>query len=147
MAFTTDPNDPGLHKTKENGQNETYLILSDEERAKGYVRPLRRSYVHVGKRPQYPLRDLTPFEQAQYGDLNYVKFEVYPPEKLPITGQYWTADKLKGGCGTLTTMAQEFAETYARDPKFYGSTFCCGCSKHIAVDEFVWDGTEERVGS
>jgi hypothetical protein len=25
-------------------------------------------------------------------------------------------------CGTLTTMAERLAETYARDPKFYGAT-------------------------
>ena len=31
---------------KENGQQKGYLVLSEEERAKGYVRPLRRSYIH-----------------------------------------------------------------------------------------------------
>jgi hypothetical protein len=27
-------------------QNKCYLVLSDAERAKGFVRPVRRSYVH-----------------------------------------------------------------------------------------------------
>jgi hypothetical protein len=35
-------------------------------------------------------------------------------------------------------------------PGFYGSTYCCGCSMHRPVGadgEFVWDGTDERVGT
>lgn len=28
------------------GMQKGYIVLSDEERAKGYVRPVRRSYVH-----------------------------------------------------------------------------------------------------
>jgi hypothetical protein len=54
------------------------------------------------------------------------------------------------GCGTLTTMGQAIAETYAREPRFYGSTYCCGCNMHRRVGahgEFVWDGTDERVGT
>jgi hypothetical protein len=38
------------------------------------------------------------------------------------------------------------AETFARDPKFYGATFCATCREHFAVCEFSWlDGT--KVGS
>ena len=80
-------------------QNKKYLILSEEERAKGFVKPVRQSYVH------------------------------------------------KSGCGTKTTMSLPLAETYARDPKFYGSTYCCGCKMHRPVSEFIWDGTDELVGS
>ena len=50
-------------------------------------------------------------------------------------------------CGTLTTMSRSISETYARDPKFYGGTFCCECKKHLPLSEFVWAGTEEIVGS
>lgn len=32
---------------KENGQQQDYVVLSAEERAKGFVRPVRRSYVHL----------------------------------------------------------------------------------------------------
>jgi hypothetical protein len=97
-GITTDENDPGLNKIRENGQQETYLVLSDEEKAKGFLRPVRRSYIHKK-------------------------------------------------CGTLTTMAQSIAETYARDPSFYGGTFCCGCGTHFPLVEdgerqFHWeDGT------
>lgn len=50
-------------------------------------------------------------------------------------------------CGTLTRMARGIAETYAKDPKFYGSTYCCGCQKHLPVSEFLWDGTDKEVGT
>jgi hypothetical protein len=44
---TTDPEDPGLKKIDpRTGMQETYLVLSKEERAKGFVRPLRNAYLH-----------------------------------------------------------------------------------------------------
>jgi hypothetical protein len=43
---TTDRNDPELHEVQPNGQNKKYLVLGDEERAKGFVRPVRRGYIH-----------------------------------------------------------------------------------------------------
>lgn len=100
MSLTTDPNDPRLKRgvdSEKVPQNDVYLVLS-EERAKGFVRPVRRTYVHKA-------------------------------------------------CGCATTMGQALAETYARDPKFYGSTYCVKCMKHLPVGEFVWDGTNEEVGS
>lgn len=50
MGLTTDRNDPRLgHGSDEEevSQNEVYLVLSDEELAKGFVRPIRTSYVHA----------------------------------------------------------------------------------------------------
>lgn len=92
----------GSHRTlKPNGQQEGYVVLSADERAKGFVRPVRRSYVHQK-------------------------------------------------CGVVTTMSQSLAETYARNPYFYSGTFCCGCGAHFPVGEdgeFVWDGSNERVGT
>ena len=102
MGVTTDPNDPGLgHGPDEEPvpQNETYLVLSEDERAKGYIRPLRYSYVH------------------------------------------------KDGCGAVTTMNHAISETYARQPSFYGSTYCTGCSKHRPLSEFRWTDDGEVVGS
>jgi|SRR6185437_7782209 hypothetical protein len=101
MSLTTDPDDPRLtHGVDEHqvSQAEVYLVLSEEERAKGFVRPVRRSYIHKA-------------------------------------------------CGSLTTMGTALAETYARDPKFYGATYCVACSKHLPVAEFTWDGTDQAVGS
>lgn len=84
---------------KENGQQRGYVVLSKEERAKGYVRPVRRSYIHLN-------------------------------------------------CNTETTMSQEIAETYARDPSFYSGTFCVNCRKHSPLVEFVWkDNPDQQVGS
>lgn len=139
---------------KANGQQKGYVVLSEEERKRGFVRPVRTSYVHVG-RPAHknPLRDLTPDEHARYDKFGYAKYEEYPPERSPVMGRFWTQDdldKIDKGCGTLTTMGIALAETYARKPDFYGSTFCCGCGKHLRVGadgEFVWDGTNERVGT
>lgn len=102
--LTNDPNDPELTRgvdEEQVPQASVYLTLSEEERAKGFVRPVRRGYIH-----------------------------------LPCRG--------------LTTMSQEIAETYARKPDFYGSTYCVHCSKHLPVGangEFVWDGTNEKVGT
>jgi hypothetical protein len=50
-------------------------------------------------------------------------------------------------CGTMTRMSQAIAETYARDPGFYSGTFCVACRQHFPLDQFVWEGTTERVGS
>ena len=121
--LTTDRSDPRLgHGVDEEEvpQNEAYLILSEEERDKGFVRPVRRAYIHQfmldGSEVPYPL--------------------------VTLEGV--------GGCGVVTTMNQAIAETYARDPKFYGATYCVGCRKHLPVGEngeFYWDGTNEKVGT
>ena len=47
MDFVTDPNDPRLNKPDKEGMNEVYLVISEEERKKGFVRPVRTSYTHV----------------------------------------------------------------------------------------------------
>ena len=86
------------------GMQKAYVVLSVEERAKGFVRPVRRYYIH---------------------------------------------DK----CGAVTMMGQALAETYAANPFFYSGAFCCGCRAHFPVGpaetggEFLWDGTDERVGT
>lgn len=121
MGLTTDPSDPRLgHGVGGDGMNEAYLVLSDEERAKGFVRPVRRSYVHRFMLDGSPL----------------------PTVLVSLEGV--------GGCGALTTMSTALAETYARDPIFYGATYCVGCRTHRPVGadgEFYWDGTDEKVGT
>ncbi len=87
--------------TMSDGQHSSYWVLSEAERAKGFVRPVRKSYRHVrGK-----------------------------------------------ACCVVTTMGQALAESAARDPKFYGATFCCGCGGHFPVDEFDWHPDGDAVGS
>lgn len=96
--LTEDPDDPRLTHGPDPAdapyqqQAEVYLVLSESERAKGFVRPLRRSYWHET-------------------------------------------------CGRVTTMGKEIAATYARDPSFYGGTYCVHCGRHrpVGVDgEFRW---------
>ncbi len=143
------PEDDSHTRLKGNGQQQDYVVLNPEERARGFMRPVRKSYVHVGPvGPQNPMRDLTEEEHKRYDQFGYVKYEQYPGEVDICNGRYWTQNQLDAkGCGVRTTMGLSIAETYARDPKFYGGTFCCGCGKHLPVNEFVWDGTSERVGS
>lgn len=99
----------------ETGQHKAYWVLSEAERAKGFVRPVRDAYLHVGQAAKF-----TGSVLLSVGD---------------------------DACGARTKMSGDIAETYARDPSFYGRTFCVHCRKHIAVGEFVWEGTTERVGS
>mgnify|MGYP001592497782 CR=1 FL=1 len=131
------------------GQHEAYWVLPEEERQKGFVRPVRRSYRHVGVRPKYPTRDLTPEEHAEHPH-GYVAYEEYPKSARPLAGRYWTAAQLKSGCGAVTTMGLALAETYARDPAFYGATFCATCANHCPVGtqgEFTWEPDGSRVGT
>lgn len=131
----------------ETGQHTEYWILSDEERAKGFVRPVRRSYLHVGIRPKYPLRELTEEEHERYDKFGYLFYEKYPDGEGCL-GRFWSEKMMNSGCGgSMTTMSQRIAETYARDPSFYGSTMCVHCGSHFPVEEFVWARTNERVGS
>ena len=54
-------------------------------------------------------------------------------------------------CGVVTTMGLALCETFARDPSFYGATYCCGCRLHRPVGpegEFTWmdeHGTDTHV--
>lgn len=87
------------------GQHGAYWVLTEAERAKGFVRPVRDSYRHLV-------------------------------------------------CGTITTMGRALAETYARQPSYYGSTMCVKCRGHFPVGEageFTWyenDGSEgPKVGT
>lgn len=156
-GVTSDRSDPRLGYGVDDEpvpQHEVYLVLSDEERAKGFVRPVRHAYMHVGSPgPKHPLRDLTPEESERFAKYEYVKYEKYPESEEPALGRFWTRrqlDEIGKGCGVVTTMGTALAETYARDPGFYGATYCCGCRKHLrvgAAGEFTWVDGGERVGT
>lgn len=149
--LTTDPTDPRLtHGSDEvpAPQAQVYLVLSEEERKKGFVRPYRNKYIHVGLAPKNPLRELTEEEKERYEEYNYVMFEPYGEEEAPKTGRFWTQKELDNrACGGETTMGQELSETYARDQKFYGGTYCAVCKMHRPVAEFVWSADNQVVGS
>jgi hypothetical protein len=135
------------------GMQKNYLVLSEEERAKGFVRPVRQKYRHVGiAGPQHPLRDLKDDERDYGGPDGYAKFETYPADAAAV-GRFWSQadlDRVGKGCGTVTTMGLALSETYAREPRFYGATFCAGCRVHLPVGddgEFVWEPDGSRVGT
>ncbi len=112
------PEDYSHTQDRGDGQQNGYIVLTAEERAKGFVRPVRRSYIHVGVGGS----EINPHDISKHG--------LTPP-----------------GCGTLTTMGLALAETYARDLGFYNGTFCAGCHTHFPLDQFVWADTDERVGT
>ena len=102
-GVTDDPTFEGLRSIDPaTGMQSSYLVLSEQERARGFVRPVRRTYVHTV-------------------------------------------------CGGATTMGVAIAETYAREPGFYGGTYCATCRGHFPVGEagaFVWDdGSGQKVGT
>src|SRR6185312_13361363 len=86
------PEDNAHTKLRANGQQESYVVLSAEERAKGFVKPVRQSYRHDGP-PPLPnnLRELTEEEHQRYDNYGYVRYESYGDEAtLTIPGKYWT---------------------------------------------------------
>lgn len=129
------------------GQHERHPGLDGAGMQKPIVRPFRTSYKHVGPLgPTRVLRDLNAEERELYGS-EFAKFEVYLEGE---SGRFWTQaelDKVGKGCDVITRMPAHCAETYARDPKFYGSTFCSGCGAYFSVSEFVWLDDGSRVGS
>lgn len=75
------------------GQHQSHWTLPPEELAKGFIRPVRDSYIHTK-------------------------------------------------CGASTKMGSLIAETYARNPRYYGSTFCAICKGYFPVGvngEFHWE--------
>ena len=128
------------------GQYASHWILTKEERAKGFIRPVRTGYTHIGVRPTYTLKELTAKQKEIHKDMNYKYYEEYPEDEY-LAGRYWTEEALSSGCGHTTTMPYSIAETWATDIHFYGRTFCAHCHDYFPVEEFVWAGTNERMGT
>lgn len=141
-------------QTNATGQHDGYIVLCAEERAKGFIRPYRDAYKHVGRSicgkmihtdPDGRLGGPRPVCDQSFGhagpcDGAYRVVSQYEHAEIERTHRI-------GGCRTVTTMGRSLSETYARDPKFYGATFCCSCNRHLPVDEFVWTSDGETVGS
>jgi hypothetical protein len=148
------PDDDSHTKLRADGQQVGYVVLSAEERAKGFVKSVRNKYLHVGA-PPLPdgARDLTEAERKSWvNDSDKDPFEKYaphPPEKGgPALGKFFTRSQVaRAGkrCGSVTTMGQSIAETYARNPSFYGATFCCACGAHFPLNEFTWEPDGEPM--
>lgn len=153
------PDDQSHTELRPDGQQKGYVVLTAAERTKGFVRPYRDAYRHVGPPgPKFPTRELTEEEHGRYDSYGYVKFEIYPEGyKGSSTGRFWTQeqlDRVGKGCGKITTMGRAIAESYSRCPTFYSGSFCVHCGAHFDVGEsgeFVWyemDGTTgPKVGT
>lgn len=148
------PEDNSHTKLREDGQQQAYVVLTASERSKGFVRPYRDAYKHVGPPgPTFPIRKLTKEEQKYYNESEDSWFEAYPDNHpSESTGKFWSQeelDKVGTGCQKITTMGRAIAETYSRDPYFYSGTFCLHCKKHFPVGEygeFVWYEMDGSIG-
>jgi hypothetical protein len=142
---------PDYRETDSTGMQKAYVVLSEEERAKGFVRPLRRTYRHIGRSVCGEIQASGKLggivrvctESLEHGGDHWNQFqELAQPDAARASTEH-----LIGGCNSTTTMGISIAETYARDPGFYGGTFCATCRTHFPLVEFVWEGTTEQVGS
>jgi len=86
--------------------------------------------------------DSTPGPQADV-------YLVPPAEEAPRFVRPVRRTYVHQKCGAETRMGLRLAEAYARDPRFYGATYCVNCRMHRPVGaegEFVWnDGS--KVGT
>jgi hypothetical protein len=114
------------------GQHSSYIVLCEEERQKGFVRPYRDRYQHVG---------------SLEGCNGYSRPNGVLGGSCLNCGKSQPDHVRKGGCQTVTTMGRALSETYARDPNFYGATFCVHCNAHFPVAEFIWTADGQPVGS
>lgn len=49
-------------------------------------------------------------------------------------------------CGVETVVGSVIAETYAKNPTFYGRTFCVGCHDYFPISEFNWSRDRVQLG-
>lgn len=155
MSLTTNKDDERLKVTKENGLQEAYLILPEDERKKPFKRPLRTTYTHKGRYFKIPPimldKPIKTDEKEFVAKIPALVKDVTPIGYAMLTqedvDQYNKTGGYIGGCGTNTVMKEEIAETWACDPEYYTSTFCVHCGKHFPVNEFVWTNTNLTLGT
>lgn len=97
MSWADQPRDVCGRFTSRPIKKATY-ILTDKERDRGYVRPVRQTYTHKK-------------------------------------------------CGKDTMLAIALAQGFAGDLSFLREAYCTTCGKHFPVSDFLWEETEEEVGS
>jgi hypothetical protein len=100
MPLTDDPNSPCLHEHDEDGMQHCYLILSEEERAKGFVRAVRTEYIHA-------------YELGGCGAVTWMALplaETYARDPHFYTGTWC------GGCKTHLPVGAVRGEFYWLDP-------------------------------
>lgn len=149
MSTTLTSGEPvpadGSHREIETatGMQKGYVVLSAEERAKGFVKPVRDTYVHVWRTV---CAKMQPSDDKRIGGPRQVCSRKH--NHTGACGNWWNLaqsfhHKLETShrveCGAATTMGRSLAETYARDPSFYSGTFCVACKEHFPLEQFAWD--------
>lgn len=84
-------------QTEESGQHKGYIVLCEEERKKGFVRPYRDAYKHLSCGTTTTMgRSLS---ETYARDPNFYShtFCVYCNRHLPVAEFVWTADGLPVG--------------------------------------------------
>lgn len=102
-------------------QQKGYVVLAAEDRRVPESKAVRMTYVHTGAKPE--------------GE----EFDIDNMDLRTIYERF-------GGCGNVTRMSRDIAETMAADPSFYTGTFCSGCKKHFPLNQFMWENTKEFLG-
>lgn len=145
------PDDGSHTELKANGQQQGYVVLTPEERARGWVRPYRDAYKHVGPHvcgypglpdPEGKKLPLVCTLPPGHAGPHRCDHQVEDVGQLERAGNKHHI----GGCQAITPMTRSIAETYARDPGFYSGTFCTTCGKHRPLSEFRWYEMDGSIG-
>lgn len=119
MTLRNYPNDPIDRSIDEaTGQQREYYVLSEEERAKGFVRPVRLAYLHVGRNPEMRGHVLIHPDKGACGtrtSMARALAETYARDPGFYSGTFCVS---------------------------------CRTHLPVGADgEFIWEGTTERVGT
>lgn len=118
MTLKNYPDDPIDRTLREDGQQREYYVLPESERLKGFVRPVRRTYIHVGRNPVMEGHVL-----------------IKPGENACGTRTTMAVE-----------LAETYARNPAFYSGTFCCS--CGGHFPVGADgEFIWEGTTERVGT
>lgn len=92
------------------------------------------------------MSDDPPPEDFDYGErLRDGQFENHPKIEEGEFEQEPRDTYIHEECGGSTTMKGELPESVARDPSYYGKTFCKTCEEYVPVEEVHWEDGEDWV--
>ena len=95
MTLTTDPNDPRLTHGPDiepGDQAEVYLVLSEDERAKGFVRPFRDKYIHKTCGGETRMNQVISETYARMPHFYGATYCVHCRKHLPLSEFRWSDD-------------------------------------------------------
>lgn len=95
--ITDDPSHPDINVPTESGQNKAYLVLSEGERAKGFVRPYRDTYTHRTCGTTTKMNRQISETYARKPDFYGATFCCHCRDHFPVAEFYWTGTTLVVG--------------------------------------------------